>query len=256
MLRLVWRALARQRSFRHLRLLEFEDCAAHDFHGFGRRHHRTERVTQAANRSRVQLRDARLIDADLRTDLLHRRLAVVVKADDLLLTGGQRGNGGADSFLRLLPLVGVIRLLRFRRDQRGRQRRFVKVLVVGQRRCGLDGVDSHDRSAKPLFVGSNLCREVRQGRLMAQFSAQFLASGFELPALTTHATRPGVLAEGINHRAPNTTFGERLELDPARLVEAVGRVNQTNDAVLNEIPNVDGVGHRGGNATGKLLDER
>jgi hypothetical protein len=91
---------------------------------------------------------------------------------------------------------------------------------------------------------------------VAQFSTQLHTSGFGLAALTTDAARPGVLQEGINHRAPNTTFGERLELDPARLVEAVGCVNQTNDAVLDEIPNVDGMGHRGGNATGKLFDER
>jgi len=91
---------------------------------------------------------------------------------------------------------------------------------------------------------------------MAQFSTQLLTSGFELASLTTDAARPSVLAESIDHRAPNTTFGERLKLDPARLVEAVGCVNQTNDTVLDEIPNVDGMGHRGSNATGKLFDER
>jgi hypothetical protein len=57
--------------------------------------------------------------------------------------------------------------------------------------------------------------------------------------LAPHAARPGIFAKGIDHRAPDTTFGERLELDPPRLVEAVGRVNQTDDAILNEIPDID-----------------
>jgi len=91
---------------------------------------------------------------------------------------------------------------------------------------------------------------------MAQFSPQLFTSGLELAPLTTDPTRPGVFAESIDHRAPDTTFGERLELDPSRLVEAVGCVNQTDDAILDEVPNIDGMGHCGCNATGKLLDER
>ena len=45
--------------------------------------HVAERVAQAANRARVQLRDARLVDADLGANLLHRHFAVVVEADHL-----------------------------------------------------------------------------------------------------------------------------------------------------------------------------
>jgi len=91
---------------------------------------------------------------------------------------------------------------------------------------------------------------------MAQLPTQLLTSGLELAPLTTHAARPGVLSESIDHRAPDTTFGKRLKLDPPRLVEAVGCVNQTDDAILDEVPNIDGMGHCGCNATGKLLDER
>ena len=56
--------------------------------------------------------------------------------------------------------------------------------------------------------------------------------------------------------APDPTLGKCLELDAARLVEPMRRVNQADDTILNEIADVDGMGHRGCNATGKLLDER
>jgi hypothetical protein len=91
---------------------------------------------------------------------------------------------------------------------------------------------------------------------MPQLPSKLLTSGLELSPLPANAAWPGILPEGIDHRAADTTFGERLELDASRLVEAVGCVNQTDDAILDEIPNIDGMGHRGCDATGKLLDER
>ena len=107
-----------------------------------------------------------------------------------------------------------------------------------------------------LLVGAHLRGQVGQRRLVAELAAQLLAGGFELAPLAAHAARPGVLAQGVDHRAPDPTLGECLELDAARLVEPVRRVDQADDAVLNEIADVDRVGHRGGDATGKLLDER
>jgi len=74
---------------------------------------------------------------------------------------------------------------------------------------------------------------------VTELPSKLLAGGLELAPLAADATWPGILAESIDHRAPDTTFGERFELDAARLVEAVGCVNQTDDAVLNEIPNID-----------------
>jgi len=60
---------------------------------------------------------------------------------------------------------------------------------------------------------------------MAQFSTQLFTSGLELAPLTSDAARPRVFAKSIDHGAPDTTLGERLKLDPPRLVEAVGCVN-------------------------------
>ncbi len=48
-----------------------------------------------------------------------------------------------------------------------------------------------------------------------------LARRFELAALTADAARPGVAAQRVDHRAADAPFGEGLELDAARLVEAV-----------------------------------
>jgi hypothetical protein len=84
---------------------------------------------------------------------------------------------------------------------------------------------------------------------VAKLTPKLLTRGLELAALAAHSTRPSVLAESVNHRTPDSTLGERLELDPPRFVEAVGRVNQTDDAILDKIPNVYGMGHRRRDAT-------
>ena len=65
--------------------------------------------------------------------------------------------------------------------------------------------------------------EVGQRRLAAQLAAQLLARGLELAALAANAARPGVLAQRVDHRAADAPLGEGLELDAARLVEAVAR---------------------------------
>src|SRR5882672_9615191 len=46
-----------------------------------------------------------------------------------------------------------------------------------------------------------------------------------------------------DHRAADAPFGERLELDPASLIEPVRGVDQAEDAVLDQIADVDRVRH-------------
>ena len=43
---------------------------------------------------------------------------------------------------------------------------------------------------------------------------------------------------------------------PRDLVEAVGRVDEADHAVLHQVAQVDRVRHRGGHAPGERLDER
>lgn len=78
----------------------------------------------------------------------------------------------------------------------------------------------------------------------------------ELTALTANATRPCILTKGVDHRATNAALGKGLEFDAARFVEPVGCVDQANDTVLHEVPNINRMGHRRCHAASQLLDER
>src|SRR5262249_15859370 len=92
--------------------------------------------------------------------------------------------------------------------------------------------------------------------LVSQLAAQRLARRIELAPLTTHAARPGVLAERVDHGPSDAPFGERLELNPPTLIEPVRGVDETKAAVLHQVADVDGVRHRGGHASGERFDER
>ena len=91
---------------------------------------------------------------------------------------------------------------------------------------------------------------------MPQLPSQLFARCFELATLASNATWPGVLSQSVNHRAPDATFSERLELDSARLVETMRGVDEPNDTVLDKISDVDRVGHRGRDTSSELFYER
>src|SRR5581483_4680314 len=145
--------------------------------------HLAERVAQAPDGARVQLRDARFVDADFRADLLHRRLAVVVEADDFALAPGQRLNGGADAVAGLALLVRRVGRIGLRGDERRGEGILVHVLAGGERRRGLDRVDADDRAAQPLLVRADFGGEIGERRLVAQFLAQRLACRVEFAPL-------------------------------------------------------------------------
>jgi hypothetical protein len=90
---------------------------------------------------------------------------------------------------------------------------------------------------------------------MTEFAAERLASGVQFPALTSNAARPRVFSECVDHRAAYPPLCERLELDAASLVEPVGRVDQAEDTVLNQVADVDGVRHRSRHAASQRFDE-
>ena len=58
------------------------------------------------------------------------------------------------------------------------------------------------------------------------------------------------------HRAAHPPLGKGLELDPARFVEPMRGVNQSKDAVLDQIADVDGIRHGRSHATGQSLHKR
>src|SRR6185503_12642207 len=118
---------------------------------------------------------------------------------------------------------------------------------------GFDGVDTNDRAAETLLVGAHAGGQIGQRRFATHFATERFARGLELTALAADAARPGILAQRVDHRPADAPFGERLELDASGLVEAVRRVDQADDPVLDEIPDINRVRHGRGNATGELL---
>ena len=108
---------------------------------------------------------------------------------------------------------------------------------------------------EPRLVRSHARGEVGERRLGAQLAAQLLARGLELAPLPPDAARPGVAPERVDHRAAHPPLGERLELDAAALVEAAGRVDETDHPVLDQVAELDGMRHRRGDAAGERLDE-
>ena len=100
------------------------------------------------------------------------------------------------------------------------------------------------------------CGEIGERRLVTERRAQLLARGFELAAHAAHAARPRVLAQRVDHRAANAPLGEGLELDAARIVEAVRGVDQSDHAVLDEIAEVDRMRHRRRHPPRQRLDKR
>jgi len=204
----------------------------------------------------VQLRDARLVHADLAPDLLHGGFAVVVEPDYLLLARRQRPDGGAHLVFHLTALVRDVRSLRLRWEQHRREHRFVPWLCDGQWRGRLDCRNADDRAVQALLIAPEPGREIRERRLAPELAPQLFACGLELASLAAHATRPCILSERVDHRAPYSALRERLELDAARLVETVRRVDETDDAVLNQVADVNGVRHGRSHPSRQRFDER
>jgi hypothetical protein len=90
---------------------------------------------------------------------------------------------------------------------------------------------------------------------MTEFAAKRFAGGIELTALPPHTARPGVAAKGVDHRSAHPALGKGFKLDPAFLVEAVRSVDQAENAILDQVSNVDGVWHRRRHSTGQGLNE-
>ena len=204
----------------------------------------------------MQLRDARFVHAQLGADVLHRHFVVVVEGDHPLLARRQRRNCVADAVAHFLAFVFEIRTLRLRRHQHRRQLRLVDGVGVRERRRGFDGVDADDGLAEPLLIRSDRLREIGQRGLVSERGTQLLARRFELASHAPHAARPRVLAQRIDHRAADAPLGEGFELDAARIVKTMRRINQTNYAVLHQITEVDRMRHRRGHSPGERFHKR
>jgi len=204
----------------------------------------------------VQLRHPRLVDAELGANVFHGHFVVVVERDHALFARRQRRNGIAHARLHLVALVLHVGALRFGGHHHGRQLRLVHVLGARERRGRLNGVDADDGLAEPFLVGADLVGEVGERGFVAERGAQLLARGLQLAPDPADTARPGVLAQGIDHGPADAAFRERLELDPARVVEAVGGIDQADHAVLHQVAQVDRVRHGRRHAAGQCFNER
>jgi len=172
-----------------------------------------ERFAHALDGAGVQLRHARFVDAQLRTNVLHGHFVVVVEGHHPLFARRQRGNGVADAGLHFIALVLHVRALRLGGHHHGGQLRLIHVLSARERRGGFNGVDADDGLGETLFIGTDLMGEVGERRLVTERLAQLLAGGFKFPAHAAHASWPRVLAQRVDHRPADAAFREGLELD-------------------------------------------
>ena len=154
------------------------------------------------------------------------------------------------------PLVDRVWAIRLGGDQHGRQHASSKGSAVASGEVdSIVLIRTIVRLRRFSSIPSLAARSAIEGSYPSS-RRSCLARGFELASLATDAARPGVLAKRVNHRAADAALGKRLELDAARLVEAVRRVDETEDAILNEIAEVDRVRHRGRHSPGERLYER
>ena len=84
-------------------------------------------------------------------------------------------------------------------------------------------------SSEPTFAA----RSARTVRVPIPVSAP--RARLRAPALPANSSRPGILAQRVNHGSPNATFSKRLELDAARLVKPVRCVDEPNHTILDKI---------------------
>jgi hypothetical protein len=91
---------------------------------------------------------------------------------------------------------------------------------------------------------------------VTELAPQRLASGIEFTALAPHAARPRIFSKCVDHRTAHPPFGEGLELDASRFVEAVSGIDEAEDPILDQVANVDRVRHRSRHAASQCFDKR
>jgi hypothetical protein len=131
----------------------------------------------------------------------------------------------------------------------------VSVVGARERRGGLDRVDAHDGPAQARLVRPDARREIGERGLGAKLAPQRFARRIELAPLAAYAARPGVAPKRVDHGAAHPPLGEGLELDAAVLVEPVCGIDQADDAVLDEITDVDRIRHGGRHASRERFHE-
>ena len=208
----------------------------------------------------MQLRDARLGDAEHLADLAQRQLLVVVERDDELLALGQAG----DRLAERLPHLGL--------RERSLRLRALRVLdrvdqgdLVAAGRHGPELVERRDRRARDLgqavvelLLGdAALRRDLLVGRRAVQLLLELGDRALDVARASAHGARhPVERAQLVDDRALDARDRVRLELDLAVGVEALDRADQPEQAVRDEIALVHVRRQAAAEAAGDELDER
>jgi hypothetical protein len=186
---------------------------------------------QSAGGLRVQLAHARLADAEHRPDLFHVQLFAVVQLEHAALLDREALDRlGQDADPLGVLERGVGRVGRFRRqvvplrqllDRQDRPR-----VQVHQQRAIVGQRQSH--RARDVVLG---CRT--RGRQLVQRVIEVA------PALPHRARHPVASAQAVQDRPADPRLGERPELHTALGVVAKYGVEQSDDAVVDEVLDLD-----------------
>ena len=214
------------------------------------------------DRLRVELRDARLGDAEHLADLAEGQLLVVVERDDELLALGQARDRVGERLLLLRDREGALRV--------------GSALV-------LDRVDERDlvAAAEPETVQSSSSAAIEERAIsprLSSSSSSVMPSFFAISSSVGRAAEPGLEladrpldlaragADGARHPVHRAQLVDdlaldpghrvRLELDVARRVVALDRADQPEQAVRDEVALVDVGGQPGAEPAGDVLHER
>src|SRR5436190_1640288 len=210
---------------------------------------------------RVQLRDARLGDAEDLADLAQGQVLVVVERDHELLALWQRGDRVGEAVLELGGVEDLLRVRRVGVVQRVQQRH----LVAARVRHGPELVERHDRGVgdlderllEVLDGDVELARHLLVGRGTVQAMLELAVYALDLAGAGADGARdPVERAQLVDDRALDAGDRVGLELDLAIGVEALDRVDQPDQAIGDEVGLLDVRGQAGGHPAGDVLHQR
>src|SRR3569623_872949 len=209
-----------------------------------------QRIAQAARGLAVDLSDAGLGHAQDGPDLLQVQVVAVIQRQHLLHLVGQVPDAGDETLGHL-----VARRLLERNGDR------VVARALQQVRTGV--VDAHHRRTGQLLLArvqlvpahTQALRDLLLVRRAPQLRLQLAGGVPQLVGQPAHVARQRVArAQIVEHGAADAELGERLEAIHALRIEALGRLEQPDDARRDQVVDLDVRGKAAGQATGHLLD--
>src|SRR5690348_3732111 len=208
--------------------------------------------------ARVELRNARFVDAEPGADLLHSQRAFVVKRDDGALAfvqAAERARKQVSLFAAVTPLIGTVIL-------RGRQVVFIHTLAAVRQKAR-----PRPFKSEPLQLGRPLVPAIepyshRPGHLCRfrrapQAPFKSLTGGFHFLDTTPHVPRSVVLvAKRIEHGATNAITSIALDGSSLGRIKFADSVDQAHRPVAHQVVKLHVRGQAAAQLEGNPLDQR